>query len=49
MNPLKHYRIFDEEPCPCGSGMKYSLCCKNGRTPFNEIISDLSKFKLRKH
>lgn len=34
MNPLKHYRIFDEEPCPCGSGMKYSLCCKKREDSF---------------
>ena len=34
MNPLKYYRIFDEEPCPCGSGMKYSLCCKKREDSF---------------
>lgn len=28
MNPFKYFRIFDGEPCPCGSGAKYSLCCK---------------------
>ena len=34
MNPVKYYRIFDEEPCPCGSGMKYSLCCKKREDSF---------------
>ena len=34
MNPLKYYRIFDGEPCPCGSGMKYSLCCKKREDSF---------------
>lgn len=29
MNPLKYFRIFNKEPCPCGSGKPYLECCKN--------------------
>jgi hypothetical protein len=28
MNPLKHFRILDNELCPCGSGIEYRNCCK---------------------
>lgn len=29
MNPLKYFKVFNKEPCPCGSGKTYLECCKN--------------------
>lgn len=29
MNPLKYFKIFDRETCPCGSGKNYIDCCKS--------------------
>lgn len=32
MNPLKYIKIFNNELCPCGSNLKYSVCCKYKKT-----------------
>ena len=29
MNPLKYIKIFNNEPCPCGSDKSFDMCCKN--------------------
>lgn len=29
MNLLKYTKILENEPCPCGSNLKYRDCCKN--------------------
>lgn len=28
MNPLAYFKIFNNEDCPCGSGIKFKECCK---------------------
>ena len=36
MNPLKYIKIWGNEACPCGSGIKYKDCCKNKGTTSNQ-------------
>lgn len=42
MNLLKQIKILETEPCPCGSGMKYKMCCKKNKV----AISQTSKKPL---
>jgi hypothetical protein len=37
MNPLKYIKILESELCPCGSGIKYSNCCKNKVVEISQI------------
>lgn len=36
--PIRKKKIGRNEPCPCGSGKKYKLCCMNKpKEPIDEI------------
>jgi len=39
-------KIGRNDPCPCGSGLKYKQCCMNKKTASTESLADLY---LRKH
>ncbi|MCD6436113.1 MAG: SEC-C domain-containing protein [Clostridiales bacterium] len=36
MNLLKQIKILGSEPCPCGSGMKYKMCCKKNKAAITQ-------------
>ncbi|WP_462325733.1 type I methionyl aminopeptidase [Desulfoplanes sp.] len=44
-----HKKIGRNDPCPCGSGLKYKQCCMKKATPQTESLADqyLRKHKIR--
>jgi methionyl aminopeptidase len=45
----RNKKIGRNDPCPCGSGLKYKQCCMNKNTAPNESLAEqyLRKYKIR--
>lgn len=43
-DPLKKERVERNDPCPCGSGLKYKKCCEGkGNSLFRRLMMMMKK------